>query len=274
MDGKRQILPTDLVYEFAGVKMNYRILGQGKPVILLHGSLISDPWNGFEKLLAQKYKVYLPELPGFGASQAVPGRIHNTDLFTEAISEFIRVLGLEKVPLVAFSVGAEVAVKVAAQRSYKSRLILVGMPVRWESPLMERIMELPLPARHALAANEIARGGLLWAILTDIIGKIDLKMADKYLKMLKTTDVRAMVDINPVEEIEKDLPWVLSQVKNQMYFVYGEKDKLRIGAQGRLGRKVRIVKNAGHDVFSDQPKETLKLMEKLLFYPNIFLRFC
>ncbi len=84
MSNKRTILPREREYEFSGAKLNYRVTGSGKPVILLHGSMVADPWGGFEKLLARHYQVYLPELPGFGASETVPGRVHDTQLFGEA----------------------------------------------------------------------------------------------------------------------------------------------------------------------------------------------
>jgi pimeloyl-ACP methyl ester carboxylesterase len=234
------------------------------PIILLHGSLIADPWEGFDKLLEQKYKVYKPILPGFAGTATIPGRIHNTELFAEALGDFIKANGLFRAPLIAFSLGSVVAIKTAASGDHRGDLILVGMPVRFESPLMEQIISLPLPARHALAFNEIARGGLLWAILNDLIGPIDLKKASEYLQKLKETDVRAMVDTNPIEEIEKDLPWLLPQVKNRMRFVYGEYDKLKSGAENKIRRKLWLIKNAGHNVFADNPKQTLETINKLL----------
>jgi ATP-dependent Clp endopeptidase proteolytic subunit ClpP len=38
------------------------------------------------KLLAKDYKVYILDLPGFGGSDVVKGKVHNSDLFVEALS--------------------------------------------------------------------------------------------------------------------------------------------------------------------------------------------
>ena len=208
--------------------------------------------------------MYLPELPGFGASETVPGRVHDTQLFGEALTEFARVTGLTRAPVIAFSLGTAVAIRAAAGKGIKGKLVLVGMPIRLESPLLEKIMRLPLPARHALAGNEITRGGLLLTVLKEIIGMADKAFAPKYLKLLNTTDPRAMVDANLIEEVEKDLPWLIQQVKNPMWFVYGEHDKLKAGAEKWLKRKVHIIRGAGHDVFVSRPKETLRLIRLYL----------
>jgi pimeloyl-ACP methyl ester carboxylesterase len=260
MNGKRIVLQRENEFNFLGANLNYRVWGKGKPVILLHGSMISGPWNGFEKLLAGDFRVYMPELPGFGASEAVEGRVHNTELFAEALLEFIKQTHLQQAPVVAFSLGTVVAVRAAATGRLKGTLVLVGMPIRLESPLLEGIIRLPLVARHALAANEITRGGLLLAILKDVIGTSDKAFAGKYFRLLKTTDPRAMVDANLIEEVEKDLPWLLQQVHNPIWFVYGEHDKLRTGADKWLKRKIHVVRGAGHDVFVSQPKQMRKLI--------------
>jgi pimeloyl-ACP methyl ester carboxylesterase len=272
MSGKRMKLTPEREYEFLGAKLNYRVIGSGESVILLHGSLISDPWDGFEKLLASFYQVYLPELPGFGASEAVEGRVHDSQLFGEALAEFIKVTGLSRAPIIAFSLGTVVAIRTAAAGEFLGKLILVGMPIRLESKLLEQIMRLPLPARHALAANEITRGGLVLGILKDIIGMADKGFALKYLNLLKTTDPRAMVDANLIEEVEKDLPWLIQQVKNPMWFVYGDKDGLRRGAEKWLKRRIKVVAGSGHDVFVSQPEATLKLINLYLKPENWWRR--
>jgi pimeloyl-ACP methyl ester carboxylesterase len=257
-------LPFDSTYDFLGAKLNYKVKGRGEPVVLLHGSIIADPWFGFEELLAREYQVYMPELPGFGASETVFGRVHDTELFAEAFAAFVRKANLVNVPVIAFSMGTVVAARAAAAGNVKGKLIMVGMPTSLESPLLKSIIDLPLPARHILAQNEIARGGVLLAILADVIGMADRKFTGKYLELLKTSDVRAMVDTDYIDEVEKDLPWVLQQVNNPKWFVYGEYDKLKVGADRLLGKKILVVSEAGHDVFAGNPKETMKIVRRLI----------
>jgi pimeloyl-ACP methyl ester carboxylesterase len=272
MAGKRIKLPVENEFNFLGARLNFQVLGEGRPVILLHGSMIADPWGGFEKQLARYYRVFLPHLPGFGASEAVEGRVHNTELFSEALTEFAKAVGLGKAPVIAFSLGTVVAVRAAAAKGIGGKLVLVGMPIRLESPFLNQIMRLPLPARHMLAANEITRGGLLLTTLKDIVGTADKAFVGRYLQLLRTTDPRAMVDADLVEEVEKDLPWLLQQVKNPMWFVYGEHDRLLRGAEKWLKRRIHVVKGAGHDVFVSQPKEMLRLVRLYLEPGGVWYR--
>jgi pimeloyl-ACP methyl ester carboxylesterase len=257
-------VPVENTFRFEGVLLNYRIVGEGRPVILLHGSMVADIWGGFEKLLGKHYKVYLPELPGFGASEAVDGQLHNTELFARALSSFLKYTELERAPVIAFSLGTVVAIKAATISNICGEFILVGMPVRLESKLLQKVIQMPLAARRALATSELARGGILLSILRDVIGTADRGFALKYLSLLKTSDIRAMVDGDPTIEVEKDLPWLLSRVTNKMYFVYGEHDKLRQWGEKLLGREIIMIDDAGHDVFMSQPEKTLKVVMRIL----------
>gem|GEM_PF-5993958 len=53
-----------------GITAHYLTGGEGKPVILLHGgaSCASDEWEPNLAPLAQNYRVYAPDLVGFGDS--------------------------------------------------------------------------------------------------------------------------------------------------------------------------------------------------------------
>ncbi|OGD09423.1 hypothetical protein A2397_01910 [Candidatus Amesbacteria bacterium RIFOXYB1_FULL_44_23] len=264
MLGKRIKLAVEHEWDFLGSKQSYRKLGQGLPVVLLHGSMVADPWDGFEKRLAEHFEVYVPDLPGFGASDAIEGRVHDTQFFSEALAEFLKHSKLEQAPIIAFSLGAVVAVKTASGGGTLGKLILVGLPIRLESKLLDQICRMPLIARRVLATDELTRGGVLLAILKDVIGITEAKFLPKYLNLLRTTDVRAMVDTDLISEVEKELPWYLNRITNPVWFVYGEHDKLKNGAEKWLQRRIMVVKGAGHDVFIGRPEATLTLIRRIL----------
>src|SRR3990167_320412 len=125
---KRHQLKPERSYFFNNARMGFSVIGKGKPVILLHGSIISNPWYGFEEELAKFYKVYIPYLPGFGSSDAVNGKRHTTDLFADALCTFVNETKQNYTPVVALSLGGVVTVKSAAKGCIRGELILVGMP--------------------------------------------------------------------------------------------------------------------------------------------------
>lgn len=52
-----------------GVKLHYRTAGHGTPVILLHGyAKTSLMWKPINPLVAQRFTVIAPDLPGIGDS--------------------------------------------------------------------------------------------------------------------------------------------------------------------------------------------------------------
>jgi pimeloyl-ACP methyl ester esterase len=113
-----------------GVKLNYQIEGSGKPVLFLHGwAMCSRVWKYQVAHLAGTYQVICPDLPGHGASECSSGTCDFASL-TRDIALFIEGLGLERVTLVGWSIGASVAIMLAAShRLPVDSLVLVdGTP--------------------------------------------------------------------------------------------------------------------------------------------------
>src|SRR4030081_939260 len=101
--------------EAEGVKLHYLTAGQGPAVILLHGyTQTSRMWKPVIPLLAKKFTVIAPDLPGIGDS-AIPE--NGLDMKTSAIRihALARSLGVEKARVVGHDIGLMVAYAYAAQ---------------------------------------------------------------------------------------------------------------------------------------------------------------
>jgi 3-oxoadipate enol-lactonase len=75
--------------QFANGTVNAADSGKGTPLVLLH-SLLSDraSFDAIAPELAKSFRVIVPELPGFGRSQAVHGGLaHIADRMAEAVSD-------------------------------------------------------------------------------------------------------------------------------------------------------------------------------------------
>jgi pimeloyl-ACP methyl ester carboxylesterase len=85
--------------------LSYREVGSGEPVVLLHGWGISFPvWREVIPLLAQDFRLIIPELPGIGESPLqAEGRYY--DLAAESLEQLREHLGLETWRLVGYSLG-------------------------------------------------------------------------------------------------------------------------------------------------------------------------
>jgi len=101
--------------EIDGVKLHYLTVGKGPAVILLHGyTQTSRMWKPIFPLLAEKFTVIAPDLPGIGDSE-IPA--NGLDMKTAAIRihALAKSLGVEKARVVGHDIGLMVAYAYAAQ---------------------------------------------------------------------------------------------------------------------------------------------------------------
>src|SRR3984893_42836 len=101
--------------EIDGVKLHYLTAGRGPPLILLHGyAETSLMWKPIMPLLAERFTVIAPDLPGIGDS-AIPA--NGLDMKTAGIRmhALARSLGVEKARVVGHDIGLMVAYAYAAQ---------------------------------------------------------------------------------------------------------------------------------------------------------------
>jgi pimeloyl-ACP methyl ester carboxylesterase len=97
-----------------GVQLHYLTAGHGPTVILLHGyAETSHMWRPIIRLLAEKFTVIAPDLPGIGDS-AIPA--NGLDMKTSAIRihALARSLGVEKARVVGHDIDLMVAYAYAA----------------------------------------------------------------------------------------------------------------------------------------------------------------
>jgi pimeloyl-ACP methyl ester carboxylesterase len=101
--------------EVDGVKLHYLTAGHGPALILLHGyTQTSRMWRPIIPLLAERFTVIAPDLPGIGDS-SIPA--NGLDMKTSAIRihALAKSLGLQKASVVGHDIGLMVAYAYAAQ---------------------------------------------------------------------------------------------------------------------------------------------------------------
>jgi pimeloyl-ACP methyl ester carboxylesterase len=153
-----------------GVAINYAVFneaGSGPPLVLLHGG--SGRWqysNAIIPALAERWRVYAPDMRGHGKSDWVPGGYHLNG-FADDIEAFLLGVTGEPVVLYGHSLGGQVAVQAAARRPDLVRGLIIGdapfdrarlkKALEAERPRLQLMRDLSGPG---LPANEI-RGRLL-----------------------------------------------------------------------------------------------------------------
>ncbi|MFH1462453.1 MAG: alpha/beta hydrolase [bacterium] len=104
-----------------GLRVNYRVAGEGQPVLILHGwGGSSDSWVKVQEILAgQGYKVICPDLPGFGRT-VPPSSPWSVKDYTDFIVDFLKELEVDRFFLFGHSFGGRISIKFASQ--YPERL--------------------------------------------------------------------------------------------------------------------------------------------------------
>lgn len=109
--------------------MVWRVWGEGRPLVLLHGA--SGSWTHWIRNvlpLAKDFRVLVPDMPGFGESD-VPPEPHTADMLAGAVASGLDVLVPPPVDLdlAGFSFGGIIAGLVAARLGPRVRtLVLLG----------------------------------------------------------------------------------------------------------------------------------------------------
>lgn len=113
------------------VETNYHDIGEGAPVLLLHGSGPGvSAWANWRlplQSLSQKFRCLAPDLAGFGYSKAPAGMAHTRQSWLDQIIAFMDAVGVEKAHVIGNSFGGSMALALAiAAPERVDRLVLMG----------------------------------------------------------------------------------------------------------------------------------------------------
>ncbi len=137
-----------------GYRVHYYVLGpsSGPPVVLIHGlGGHAEDWQNLAPYLIRSgYRVYLPDLPGYGQSEKPSGFSYSVPDEAGVVVGFLDALGLKRVDLGGWSMGGWIVQRLAAE--YPDRvhhLILfdsAGLAVRpaWNTDLFTPVSPVEL----------------------------------------------------------------------------------------------------------------------------------
>lgn len=121
---------ANAAYQKKPMKLHYRELGQGAPLLILHGLFgLSDNWQTLAKYLSQQYHVYLLDLRNHGRSPH--SEEFNYDNMIADLLEFTTDQQLQTPVIMGHSMGGKVAMNFALKYPEQvSKLIVVDIAPR------------------------------------------------------------------------------------------------------------------------------------------------
>lgn len=113
-----------------GSATNYHDVGEGAPILLVHGSgpgvTAWANWRLNMPELAKQFRVIAPDMFGFGYSDS-KGRIENKQVWVDQLASFLDGLGIDKVSMVGNSFGGGITLAfMIAHPDRVERAVLMG----------------------------------------------------------------------------------------------------------------------------------------------------
>jgi pimeloyl-ACP methyl ester carboxylesterase len=135
----------------AGHRIHYYVLGpeSGPPVVLVHGlGGRSEDWRNVAPYLVRSgFRVYMPDLPGYGRSAKPADFSYSIPDETEAVVGFMDASGLKQVDLGGWSMGGWIVQYLAAKHPDRvARLMLFDSAGLYERPTWNTDLFTPVSA--------------------------------------------------------------------------------------------------------------------------------
>ncbi len=217
----------------------YQLAGEGEPIILVHGlSASSLWWTRNVAALAEHYRVYLIDLPGFGRMRRYASRF-TLDRMSDDIVAWMEVVGIKQAHFIGHSMGGYICMRIAAHYP-------------------EVVKHLILIAPAAIPAYSSVLGYIrpLFMAIRDLTPAFFPILLYDALRAGPSMLLRATRDI-----ISRNINTSLKDITAPTLLIWGESDTLVPPAMGDLlrkeiqGARLLILKKAGHVVMFDQPQQ-------------------
>jgi pimeloyl-ACP methyl ester carboxylesterase len=232
-----------------GLITYYEALGAGEPLALLHGGFCTvETFAGLAPLLAERYRVIMPERRGHGRTPDVEGPI-TYELMAQDTIAFLDALGVSAAHLVGWSDGAMVALLMAMQRPDLARtLVMIGQPVNLNGIQPEMIGMLQMesmpdmlpPMLEETYAAVSPDGPEHWAVVKD-----------KLWQMIRTEPTLELRELETV-----DIPTLLIVADHDFATLEHEQAMQQAFPDARL----EVVPNATHGLPMEQPEVVSRLV--------------
>lgn len=236
------------------------------PVLILHGwGASSKSWTRVKEILGnQGYKVFLPDLPGFGDSPA-PQRPWSIDDYLGWIMDFCEKEGLSRFFLIGHSFGGGLAVKIATQTPEKIKRLILVAPALKRDKTIKYYFYLAL-AKVGKPIFSLPILSFLRPLAQRILYKIE-GTSDYYkLEVKKAVTMKETFK----KVVAEDLRLCLPQIKNKTLIIWGKKDALTPFKDSREVKekisdsRLEVFENEGHSLNLAVPEKLSEIIIRFL----------
>lgn len=252
------------------MEMNFKKLGEGSPIIILHGLFgSSDNWLSIGRVLAEHHTVYLPDLRNHGDS-------FHSDTFTyeamaEDLKQFIDHHQIERPIVIGHSMGGKVAMKFAVSHPDQlEKLVVVDISPRAYPPHHQKILE----GLKSINLTEIGSRNEADKALSEYVPELGVRQfllknltrgQDKQFKW----KLNLFVINEQIENVGEGLEDQLAMSKPTL-FIRGEKSNYIKNEDNIVivtffpNSEVKTIEGAGHWLHAEQPEAFIDMVQDFI----------
>jgi pimeloyl-ACP methyl ester carboxylesterase len=246
------------------VKLHVTDLGEGKPVVLIHGWPLSDAMYEYQynELVKNGFRVIGITLRGFGKSDKPYGK-YNYDVYADDIKAVLDKLKIEKATLGGFSMGGAISIHYVARHNsaHVAKLALFGAA----APMWTQRSDYPYgftveAVNGLIALSETNRpqllenfGGIFAASETSVSKGLGNWLGGINLEASPYATTQSLIALR-----DTDLRPELAKIKIPTVIFHGTKDKIcsfdlakQMNA-GIKGSTIVTFENSGHGLFIEE----------------------
>jgi pimeloyl-ACP methyl ester carboxylesterase len=250
---------------FQDKKIFYRVSGNGKTIVLLHGfPETSGIWKNFTRRLSKDFRVIAIDLPGHGKSECF-GKVHTMEFMAGVVRAVLKQERVRKCLLVGHSMGGYIALAFAEK--YPELLKGFGLfhshpyaDSQEERKNRDRTIDLVNRDRFAFITRFIP--DLFAEEVREKFEKQIRELSDEAGKMSKEGVVAALEGI----KVRNDKRELLRTTSLPVLFIFGLKDPrtppVRICEMISLPARseVLLLRDVAHMGYFEAPEETLEMV--------------
>ncbi|MER5877672.1 alpha/beta fold hydrolase [Streptomyces sp. NPDC060235] len=247
------------------VTLSYARVGTGEPLLLLHGiGHHRQAWDPVVPLIAGERDVIAVDLPGFGASPALPdGLTHDLSTVVPVLGALCEALGIERPHVAGNSLGGLLALELGREKLVRS--VTTFSPAGFWSPVERRYAfgvllamrqaarRMPLPVIERLSRSAAGRTVLTSSIYARPARRSPEAVVAETLALAQAEAFTETLRAGTTVQFTDDIPALPVTV------AWGTRDRLLVRRQGVRAKQIipraRLVRlpGCGHVPMNDDP---------------------
>lgn len=239
--------PKTEFIDIDGINIRYEVLGEGQPLILMHGWGCSlETVRSIAAVASETNKVYNIDLPGFGKSSE-PSEVWGVEDYTTLIEKFCKQIKIGNPVIIGHSFGGRIGLLFSSRNNVRKLILVDAAGVKPKRPVKYYIKVYGFKTAKFLLNTFLKKDKAEKYIsnMRNKRGSADYKSASPLMKSILS------------KAVNEDLKHVMPEIKAPTLLIWGANDTATPVSDARIMEKLIpdaglvVFDNAGHYSFLD-----------------------